>query len=357
MIYSRLKLTAPLAVLLTLVAYLFLNRTHLFKVGVLVSLAFSTAVPWGAYLVKNGVWTYAPEALAGPMIFGVPTAELLFLAVQTYITSLIYVLFNITLVHAKYLLTQRDPPDWITRAKLAGQILLALSTLTGAYLIHVGGQYTYMGLILNWAAPFALLAWTVSGSFILGLPLSATAVPILISTIYVLFSEMLVNTNGGRYIDSQRKLGFRLFGSIDIEEAIIVLLTNGLVVLTLATLDMYLAVIDAFPHLFPGNTSFPTPAMLLKACLTGTKEYDMERIRGIFEADNRLRAKSRSFHMASFAFSGRLRLDLILLYDHPPLSTTSVYSVYLRVLAIPSVGWRMISSTTQSQKKRSWLGT
>lgn len=252
------------------------------------------------------------------MVLGVPIVEMLALFLQTYITSLVYILLNITLVHCKYLSTQQNPPVGIALAKLTGQVFLVLITFVGAYLIHVGGKYTYLGLILNWAPPFALFVWTVAGSFILALPRVATVAPILIPTVYFLITETCYHGSGGRNVDVKAKLGCSLFGTLDIEEAIIALMTNTLIVFTLAALDMYLAVIDAFPSLFPGSTSSPTLATLFKACFTGTKKYDMERIQGIHEADNRLRAKSRSFHLASFAFSGRLRLDLILLYDSSP---------------------------------------
>jgi 15-cis-phytoene synthase/lycopene beta-cyclase len=39
----------------------------------------------------------------------------------------------------------------------------------------------------------------------------------------------------------------------------------------------------------------------------------MERIQGIKEAVGRLKAKSRSFYFASSVFTGRLRIDLVLL--------------------------------------------
>lgn len=347
-----------LALLLTSVAYLILNRTHLFKVFTLVGVAFSAAVPSAAYLVKTGVWTYAPEVTAGRTVLGVPIAELVFLFLQAYITSVFYILFNITLVHAKYLTTQRNSPAWISRTKRAGQISLVLLRSVGIILTKAGGQYTYIGLILTWAPLLAFVPWTVAGKFIRSLPLSATAGPILISTAYLILAEELVCGKGKWTIPDEKKLGFRLFGSLDIEDAIFFLLTNTIIVFGLAALDMYLAVIDAFPHLFPQSPPVPTPNMMLQAILTRTEEYDMDRVQGIREADDRLRAKSRSFHLASFAFSGRLRLDLVLLYDHPlshshPLLRLRTY----KFTGIPSAGWRTISSTKQHQRPKSRCGT
>lgn len=309
----HLKSTIPLAVLLTLIACLILNRTHLFKVAVVVLLTFSAALAWNAYLINAGIWTYPPQAMTGPRLMGIPVAELFVFFVQTYITSLIYILCNITVVHAKYLKTQWNPPTWIRQKKLAGQVYLAVLTLLSARVVHHGDRVSYMSSITVWTAPIALTIWTVAGRFILSLPDPGTVVPILISTAYQLLFDGLESGKGTRTIGNESKLRLCLFGSLEFEEAFFFLCTNILVVLGLAAVDQYLAVIDAFPHLFPEAPAVPTLRMLLKVFFTGTKEYDTERIQGICEADDRLRAKSRSFHLASFAFSGRMRIDLILL--------------------------------------------
>ena len=49
--------------------------------------------------------------------------------------------------------------------------------------------------------------------------------------------------------------------------------------------------------------------------LIPTASYDDDRIAGLQQALGRLRAKSRSFYLASGVFQGRLRVDLILLYS------------------------------------------
>ena len=46
-----------------------------------------------------------------------------------------------------------------------------------------------------------------------------------------------------------------------------------------------------------------------------TSNYDDDRLEGMQQALARLRAKSRSFYLASGVFQGRLRIDLILLYS------------------------------------------
>jgi 15-cis-phytoene synthase/lycopene beta-cyclase len=309
----HLKFTIPLAALLTFICYPILNRIHVLQIGALIILAFSATLPWDAYLIKTGVWTYPPSVIIGPKWLGIPYEELFFFIIQTYITSLIYILCNKPALHAKYLRSQCNPEKWIVLTKLAGQVFLAGITLYGAHLVKIGGEYTYLGLILVWAPPFALITWTIAGRFIISLPLACTALPILIPTIYLWLVDELALGRGTWSIESGTKLGLCLFGVLEIEEATFFLVTNTLIVFGLATFDQYLAVIYAFPHLFPEVPQSPTPLMLLQGRFTGTDQYDMKRIDGILEAVQRLKAKSRSFYLASAAFTGRLRIDLVLL--------------------------------------------
>lgn len=311
----HLKYTIPLAVLLTSLAYRIFNRIHVLNIAALAVIAFTATLPWDSYLIKSAVWSYPPGVIIGPKLFGIPIEELFFFVIQTYITSVIYIIFNKPLLHVKHLKNQRDPPRWMHRAKRAGQLFLTTLTLYGAYLVELGGKYTYMGLILIWASPFALITWTMAGLFIMSLPLICTTFPILIPTVYLWLVDELALGRGTWSIESGTKLGLCLFGRLEVEEALFFLATNILIVFGMATFDQYLAVIYAFPHLFPEIPQLPTPLMLLQGRFTGTSRYDMKRIHGICEAVERLQAMSQSFYLASAAFSGRLRIDLILLYS------------------------------------------
>jgi 15-cis-phytoene synthase/lycopene beta-cyclase len=180
----------------------------------------------------------------------------------------------------------------------------------------------------------------MAGRFIISLPLACTALPILLPTIYLWLVDELALGRGTWSIESGTKLGLCLFGVLEIEEATFFLVTNTLIVFGLATFDQYLAVIYAFPHLFPEVPQSPTPLMLLQGRFTGTNEYDLKRIEGIQEAVKRLKAKSRSFYLASSAFTGRLRIDLVLLYvacDSP-----GACHVANMLVGILSAAWPMI---------------
>lgn len=98
-------------------------------------------------------------------------------------------------------------------------------------------------------------------------------------------------------------------------EAFFFLVTNTLIVFGLVAFDNALAILNAFPILFPTTAPLPSPIKLVKALLVPVSQYDDHRIKGLQEALNRLRRKSRSFYLASGSFQGRLRIDLILLYS------------------------------------------
>jgi 15-cis-phytoene synthase/lycopene beta-cyclase len=310
---SHLKFTIPLALVLTTCAYPILNRVQVFEIVLLVLIAFFATLPWDAYLIAHNVWTYPPSAIIGPRLLGIPVEELFFFIIQTYITSLVYVLCNKPILQVQYLAAQKNPSRRVRHVKLAGQLLLVAATLYGAHLVQIGGEGTYLGLILIWAPPFALITWSLAGIFIISLPVVATVVPIVLPTVYLWLVDELALGRGTWSIESGTKLGIRLFGALDIEEAVFFLATNMLIVFGLASFDQYLSIIFAFPHLFPRIPQFPTPLMLLQGRLVNSSKYDMERIQGIRDAVTRLQKNSRSFYLASSAFTGRLRIDLVLL--------------------------------------------
>jgi 15-cis-phytoene synthase/lycopene beta-cyclase len=92
--------------------------------------------------------------------------------------------------------------------------------------------------------------------------------------------------------------------------------SNTLVVFGQIATDHALAILTAFPALFPEVPPVPSPWLLTKALATPHRDYDARRLQGLQDAVGRLRAKSRSFWLASAAFEGRLRVDLLLLYVH-----------------------------------------
>ena len=176
-----------------------------------------------------------------------------------------------------------------------------------------GGKGTYWGLILVWASPFALFLWTLSSEFLVNLPLSSTLLPIGIPTLYLWVVDTLALRRGTWSIETGTKLGIQIWDGLEIEEAVFFLATNILIVFGLAAFDHALAIIISFPELFPEVPETPSPKILIKALLTDPSKYDWDRLEGMRQGVERLQKKSRSFYLASSTFSGRLRIDLILL--------------------------------------------
>src|SRR3569833_962981 len=333
---SHLKFTIPAAVVLTGLAYPLLSRVHVYQITSLVLLAFFTTLPWDSYLIRHNVWTYPGEALVGPRLLGVPIEELFLVTIQTYITSLLYILANKPLLHAQNLC--RRSPGLLRWAHALVEILFAAGTVAGACLTWSVGRGTYLGVILVWACPCAGLAWSLGGRFMLSLPLTSTLVPILTPTFFLWAVDEAALGRGAWSITPGTKLGVCLRGELEIEEAVYFLLTNILLVFGLSVFDTAVAVIDAFPDLFPQYDGCPAPTLLAKALLLSTADYDVERILGFQEAVRRLSRKSRSFYIANAAFSGRLRIDLTLLYVVPPPSYPDLLVLLLFLFYISKSG-------------------
>lgn len=294
-------------------AYPFLTRRHWYETSILITIAVVATIPWDSYLIRHNVWTYPPDAIVGPSLLSIPAEELFFFVVQTYITSLLYHLLNKPLLHAEYLV----PPGRGLSARMAVYRIVQLAllglVLLGLQLVLKGGRGTYMGLILIWAAPFALLTWSLGGLFMLTLPRTSTLYPILIPTLYLWAVDEGALRRGTWAIESGTKLGMTVVGSLDVEEAVFFLATNVLIVFGLGAFDNALAVIDAFPDAFASAPECPSLVALVQALFVPWTEERKARIVAIQEAVQRLCKKSRSFYLASSTFMGRLRIDLVLL--------------------------------------------
>jgi 15-cis-phytoene synthase/lycopene beta-cyclase len=310
--YRHLKYTIPPAIALTLLYRPLLSRTDLYKIAFLISIAVVSTIPWDSYLVRRKVWTYPPSAIIGPTLASIPAEEVFFFVIQTYNTTLLYLILNKPTFHPNYLTSSKCQQSSGTRLN-AGQVILTSSIIAGGGLVWRGNEGTYLGLILVWAGPFALLLWTLSSQFLIALPYSSTVAPIVIPTLYLWLVDTLALRRGTWVIESGTKLGIHLWDGLEIEEAIFFLATNTLIVFGLVAFDHALSILLTFPRLFPKVPELPSPVLLVQALLTDQSKYDSDRVGGIREAVARLKEKSRSFYLASSAFSGRLRIDLILL--------------------------------------------
>ena len=281
----------------------------------LVAIAVVATIPWDSYLIQRKVWTYPENVVIGPKLFNIPAEEVFFFVIQTYNTSLLYGILNKTIFHSTYLVGRKDRTAALPLRfqRDVGQLLSTLGILLGAFLIWKGGEGTYLGLILAWSAPFALLLWSLAYQFLAGLPLSSTIAPIVLPTLYLWVVDTLALRRGTWAIESGTKLGIHLWDGLEIEEAVFFLATNALIVFGLVTFDNAMAIITTFPQKFTDIPALPSPFLAIQALLADPSSYDQERIIGIRQAVSRLQKKSRSFYLASSVFSGRLRIDLTLL--------------------------------------------
>lgn len=307
---SHLKFTIPLATALTVISYPILTRRHWYQTSILVLIAVIATIPWDSYLIRHNVWTYPPNVVIGPTLLSIPAEELFFFVIQTYITSLLYHVLNKPLLHAEYLDSKSQIARLVHRVT---QVVISSLTVLGFWLVSHGGPGTYLGLILIWACPFALLTWSLCGLFMVTLPWTSVALPIALPTLYLWIVDELALRRGTWAIESGTKLGLTVWGSLEVEEAIFFAATNVLIVFGLGAFDNALAVVDTFPDTFEFAPECPTPTILIKALFISWSAERQARIRGIQEAVERLCRKSRSFYLASSTFAGRLRIDLVLL--------------------------------------------
>jgi 15-cis-phytoene synthase/lycopene beta-cyclase len=262
----------------------------------------------------------------GPRLFDIPMEEVFFFFIQTYNTTLLYVLLGKLAFKPLYIYggkglgkVKAAKLKYLRRKRLFGQIFLGTGVLAGAVLTYHNGPGTYLGLILVWAGPVAFLTWTLGYQMLLELPYLCTAAPVLLPTLYLWVVDTLALQRGTWSITSGTKLGIHVWPHLEIEEAVFFLATNLLIVLGLVAFDTGLSILELFPELNPKLTAtdliLPPLGASIRALLISPEEYDQQRIQGLHNAVERLKKKSRSFYIASAVFEGRLRIDLTLLYS------------------------------------------
>ncbi|MCJ1416334.1 hypothetical protein MMC32_002669 [Xylographa parallela] len=308
--------TIPPAIALTVLYRPLLTRLDAYKILFLITIAVVATTPWDSYLIHNRVWTYPANAIVGPTLFSIPAEEIFFFVIQTYNTSLLYLIFSTPTFHPVYLCGETvNDGRALRKWRWLGQVILSIGILSGVNLVVQKEEGFYLGLILVWAGPFILLLWTLAYQFLLGLPWTNTILPITVPTLYLWIVDTLALKRGTWVIESGTKLGWHLWDGLEIEEAVFFLATNLLIVFGLVAFDNALAILQAFPLMFPKVPVLPSPVMLVRGLLVPIANYDEQRIKGLKEALERLRRKSRSFYLASGVFQGRLRIDLVLLYS------------------------------------------
>ena len=133
----------------------------LVQTAYLSQIAVVSTTPWDSYLIRNRIWTYPDNVIIGPTLFQIPAEEVFFFVIQTYNTSLLYLILSKPTFHPVYLRGQRLLHDGrrLRIWRWTGTLAILAGTAVGVSMIARRGEGLYMGLILVWAGPFILMLW------------------------------------------------------------------------------------------------------------------------------------------------------------------------------------------------------
>ena len=166
-------------------------------------------------MIHSHVWSYPQDAVVGPTLLAIPAEELFFFVIQTYNTSLLYLILSKPTFHPVYLRERSEDSLLVYKRWVACGILGAI--FGGIKLVYDRAEGFYMGLIVIWAGPFIFLLWSLAYQFILGLPRSNTALPIILPTLYLWLVDTLALRRGTWVIENGTKLGWQLWDGLEIE--------------------------------------------------------------------------------------------------------------------------------------------
>ncbi|KAE8415083.1 Lycopene beta-cyclase [Aspergillus pseudocaelatus] len=300
----------PLAGLLTLVYWPFMTRLDWQKISTLVIISLVATIPWDSYLVRHRIWTYTPNGVTGWTLYDIPLEEVFFFIIQTYNTSLVYLILTRRLVLPTYL-------GAVARKKtLTGALILLLVIVIGLITLYFGEHFTYLGLIITWAGPFLLIQWLFSSGFVMAFPKMELLAAVALPTLFLWIVDTISINQGTWTVEAPTKLGIQLWGGMDIEEVLFFLITNIMIVFGLVCIDYAIAMATCEIAQSPKAVQrFPSYFRVLAQFVTNKYHPDKRFVTNLGMAVERLVASSQSMYMGSAMFQGPLRIDLILLYS------------------------------------------
>lgn len=92
--------------------------------------------------------------MVGLTIWKIPIEEVFFFVIQTYTTSLLYVILTKHLVLPTFLLRRVSE-----LSQKLGSLILVSGLAFASLCVQLGGRFTYLGLILIWAIPVIMFQW------------------------------------------------------------------------------------------------------------------------------------------------------------------------------------------------------
>lgn len=197
------------------------DRTIYQGIGVIVCLAVLYATPWDNWLVREGIWTYAPSAVIATIGY-VPVEEYLFFVLQPILTGL---WLRSALIRRRESWADPKRPQ-IVVAGVVGW--LGVGVASGLLLMFAGTGWRYMGMIGIWVAPILAFQWAVGGAQ-LWANRGIWALGVLPPTLYLSAVDRIAIGAGVWHITPETSTGAFVFG-LPVEEFLFFLLTNIMIV-------------------------------------------------------------------------------------------------------------------------------
>ena len=188
-------------------------------IAILVAIAYAYTVPWIAYMIRRGAWSYADGAVLIRAL-SIPLGEYLFVAIQTLVVAF-------ALHRLGFDPTFRDGDfDRVPRAAgaLAGIGMLG----GGLWLVSLDPSLLYLGGLIAWVGPVLALQWAVGWPYLLA-RWRTYLVGITAPTVYLWIADRVALASGVWILSDEYTTGLSLLG-LPIEEALFFLVTNAFVI-------------------------------------------------------------------------------------------------------------------------------
>ena len=187
----------------------------------LATVAFAYTLPWDAYLIARGVWSYGAGRVAATLV-GVPVEEVAFFVLQTLLASL-WTLALLRWTGASGVLPERGGRATQAAGAAAG---VALTAVGAAMLL--APRTLYLGLIFAWAGPPLAIQWGWGLNRLLGRP-RVWLVGIAGPALYLAAVDAVAIHDGVWTIAAATSTGLHV-GGLPLEEGVFFVVTSALVV-------------------------------------------------------------------------------------------------------------------------------
>ncbi len=197
------------------------DRTLYQGIAIIIVLAVLYATPWDNWLVMEGIWTYAPNAVIATLGY-VPVEEYLFFVLQPILTGL-WLRSVLARRRGRWSDAKRPAVVW-----MGVTFWVILGVISGLLLLLAGSEWRYFAMIGIWVAPIIALQWAIGGAQLWS-NRDIWALGILPPTLYLAAVDRVAIGAGVWHITEATSTGWFLFG-LPIEEFLFFLFTNIMIV-------------------------------------------------------------------------------------------------------------------------------